>query len=171
MRAAAWGLAVAALLSAGTVRAEVPTAEGNAKAAVEAAAANLSLFIPPPRDAGAEMTLKDRRGRARQTANHRAGVPGARVTVLFPAGSAELDDGQKHALHMLTRLWRDDPGVVMLWMRAGGEGKLARKRAEVLRRATGGKGFPWDHIWLDPVWACTGADCDRQGVVTVIERR
>lgn len=139
--------------------------------AVEAAAANLSVFRPPPRDDAADMAVIDRRGRPREVDNRAAGVPGTRVRVLFPAGSAELDGPQQHALHMLTRQWRDDPAVQMLWVRAGGEAGLARKRAEALRRATGGKGFPWQRIWLDPVWQCAGDDCDRQGMVTVIERR
>ena len=92
---------------------------------VEAAAATLRLVRPPPRTAGAEMTVRDHRGRPRPAVNRTAGVPGVRVEVLFPPGSAELDDAQKLALHMLTRQWRDDPAILMLWLRSGGEPGLA----------------------------------------------
>lgn len=138
---------------------------------VEAAAANLSVYRPPPREQAPDLTVTDRHGRTRTAANRTAGVPGMRVTVTFPPDSAQLDKAQALALYKLTREWRFTPGVQLLWVRAGGDAPLARKRAEALRRATGGKGFPWKRIWLDPTWECEGELCDRQGTITVIERR
>jgi len=73
--------------------------------------------------------------------------------------------------------------VRLLWIRAGSDAApfeiggeaLARKRADVLRRALAGKGFPWDRIFLDePRAPCDAGDCrrtNRQGVITVIEAR
>ena len=161
VRAAA--LLVALLLASPVAHAELP--------AVEAAAANLTVHRPPPREEAADLTLTDRHGRTRAAANRAAGVPGMRVTVTFPPDSSQLDAAQALALHMLTREWRAAPGVQLLWVRAGGDAALARKRAEALRRATGGKGFAWGRIWLDPAWECQGEACDRQGTITVIERR
>lgn len=144
---------------------------------VEAAAANLWVKRTPPRTSQDELEVKDQRGRPKRTSNHRAGVPGMVVTVQFPPASAELDEPQKLALYKLTREWRARRDVRLLWVRAGGDGDsaLARKRAEALRRATGGKGFPWNKVYLDAAWdACTGDDCadhDRRGTITVIEAR
>lgn len=156
-------LALLALVLAPAAHAELPE--------VEAAAANLRVQRPAARASAPGLTLTDRHGRTRPAGNHAAGVPGMVVTVTFPAGSAELDAAQQLALYKLTREWRFTPGVQLLWLRAGGGAPLARQRAEALRRATGGKGFAWDRIYLDPSWDCTGDDCDRQGTVTVIERR
>lgn len=173
MKAAA--LAVAGLLLAVPVRAELPE--------VEAAAANLWVHRPPAREAPAELAIKDRFGRIKQAHNRAAGVPGMTVTVEFPVNSAELDDAQQLALYKLTRQWRFTPGIQLLWVQAGadvpphetGGPALARKRAEALRRATGGKGFPWNQIYLDPAWQPCGDDAcrrtSRRGVITVIERR
>jgi hypothetical protein len=159
-------LAVVAL----PARAEIPE--------VEAASANLWVKRPPPRGDEPEVAVKDRHGRSKRTHNHSAGVPGMTVTVQFPPASAELDEAQKLALYKLTREWRATRGVSLLWVRAGGDGDdaaLARKRTEALRRATGGKGFPWKKVYLDAAWdACAGDDCEafnRQGVITVIEKR
>lgn len=138
---------------------------------VEAAAANLWVHRPPPRGEEPTLTLKDRRGREKAAQNKSAGVPGMTVTVQFPPDSAELDEAQKLALYKLTREWRFTKGVRLLWLRAAGDAPIARKRAEALRRATGGKGFPWDKVYLDlaPV-ACAGDAC-QHGTVTVIEAR
>jgi outer membrane protein OmpA-like peptidoglycan-associated protein len=145
---------------------------------VEAAASNLWVKRPPPRADEPDLVLKDRHGRVKPTRNRSAGVPGTLVTVQFPPGSAELDEAQKLALYKLTREWRFTRGVQLLWVRAGGDGDnaaLARKRAEALRRATGGKGFPWKKVFLDPAWGeCGGDDCaavNAQGTITVIEAR
>ncbi|HLO78568.1 MAG TPA: hypothetical protein VK196_19105 [Magnetospirillum sp.] len=151
---------------------------------VEAASANLWVNRPPPRAEAPAMAIVGSHGRIRPAQNRAAGVPGMTVTVEFPVGSAELDDAQRLALYKLTREWRAIPGVRLLWVRAGadeaphetGGGALARKRAEALRRATGGKGFPWKKVWLDAAWeTCTGSDdcrrTNRQGIITVIEAR
>ncbi|MGE5515297.1 MAG: hypothetical protein ACM31D_05695 [Bacteroidota bacterium] len=145
---------------------------------VEAASANLWVKRASPRADEPNLALKDRHGRIRKTHNHSAGVPGMMVTVQFPSDSAELDEAQKLALYKLTREWRATQGVRLLWVRAGGDdgnSALARKRAEALRRATGGKGFPWKKVYLDPAWEpCNGDDCgerNRQGIITVIEAR
>lgn len=162
-------LAALVALAAVPARAELPE--------VEAASANLWVKRPPPRPDEDELAVKDRHGRLKRTHNHRAGVPGMVVTVQFPPASAELDDAQKLALYKLTREWRARRDVRLLWVRAGGDGDtaLARKRTEALRRATGGKGFPWNKVYLDPAWdACAGDDCadhDRRGTITVIEAR
>lgn len=151
------------LLLALPARAEIPE--------VEAAAANLWVHRPPARGEEPALTLKDRRGREKPAQNKSAGVPGMNVTVQFPPESAELDEAQKLALYKLTREWRATRGVRLLWLRAAGDAPLARKRAEALRRATGGKGFPWDKVYLDlaPV-DCAGDAC-QQGTITVIEAR
>lgn len=161
IRRAVW--AVGMLLLALPVRAELPE--------IEAASANLWVHRPPPRGEEPALALKDRRGRIKPAKNRSAGVPGTRVTVQFPPASAELDDKQQLALYKLTREWRFTKGVRLLWVRAAGDAPLARKRAEALRRATGGKGFPWDKVYLDlaPV-ECAGETC-RHGTVTVIEAR
>lgn len=166
------GVAAALLLAPLAVRAEHP--------AVEAAAANLWVSRPPPRDAAPDLKVIERRAHAGAAENRAAGVPGMTVTVEFPPDSAELDDAQRLALHMLTRELRDDPKVRLLWIRTGSYGvpfdeALAKKRAEALRRATGGKGFPWERIFLDTApAACEAGDCDRiarRGVITAIEAR
>lgn len=139
---------------------------------VEAASANLSVSRPPAREAAAPLVRHASRNRLKTVSNPAAGVPGMVVTVQFPPGSAGLDDKQQLALYKLTREWRANPRVRLLWVRGGagadeaGGQALARKRAEALRRATGGKGFPWERVWLDPA-AETGA----QGLITVIESR
>lgn len=142
--------------------------------AVEAASANLWVKRTPQRTDPPDMAWKDRRGRAVMARNKAAGVPGMNVTVQFPPDSAELDEAQQLALHMLTREWRADPKVQLLWIRTGAD-PLARKRAEELRRALAGKGFPWERIFLDPSpLPCEAEECgsaNRQGVVTVVEAR
>lgn len=151
------------LLLTVTAHAELP--EG------EAASANLWVDRPPPRGEEPALALKDRRGRLKPAKNKSAGVPGMMVTVQFPPETAELDEAQKLALYKLTREWRATRGVRLLWVRAAGDAPLARKRAEALRRATGGKGFPWNKVYLDlaPV-ACAGDAC-QHGTITVVEAR
>lgn len=151
--------------------------------AVEAASANLWVKRPPPRAESPDLTLTDRRGRTRTAGNIRAGVPGTVITVEFPPDSAVLDDAQRLALHMLTRELRSDPAVKLLWVQAGtdtppfetGGDALAEKRADVLRRAMVGKGFPWKKVFIETAATpCGGDECrraSRQGRITVIGAR
>lgn len=161
MRRAA--VAVGLLLLALPAHAELPE--------VEAASANLWVHRPPPRAGEPALALTDRRGRVKTASNASAGVPGMKVTVQFPPDSAELDAAQKLALYKLTREWRATKSVRLLWVRAAGDALLARKRAEALRRATGGKGFPWNKVYLDlaPV-ECAADEC-QHGTITVIQAR
>lgn len=145
---------------AGAAHAEAPE--------VEAASDTVAVHRPPPVERSPDIAVHGRR----PARNSVAGVPGTVVTVSFPPGSAELDERQMRALWRLTRDWRADAKVKMLWVRArldGGDHDLARKRAEKLRRATGGQGFPWDKVFMDRPDICE-ADCAK-GVITVIEKR
>lgn len=135
---------------------------------VEAAADTIAVHRPSPVERAPDIAVRGHR----PARNGVAGIPGMTVTVAFPPGSAELDERQMRALWRLTRDWRFDPKVKMLWVRARLDGldhDLARKRAERLRRATGGQGFPWDKVFVDRPDICE-ADCAK-GVITVIEQR
>lgn len=152
--------ALLVLLSPLAARAEAPE--------VEAAADTIVVHRPPPVERAPAVAVHGRRA----SHNDVAGVATTVVVVTFAAGSADLDDRQMRALWRLTRDWRFDPKVKMLWVRArldDGGHDLARKRAEKLRRATGGQGFPWDKVFLDRPDICE-ADCSA-GVITVIEKR